>query len=115
MPPEFEFVGFPSSPFGTQGYFDFCESVAIEATFAYDVWVGPKERQIEHLGNLLRHGVPLLWQGGAQHVEGLNVPFIEEGKPFHRVVNDLLKPHLLLDPYEKLEVKSAKIGIVRMF
>ena len=89
MPPEFEFVGFPSSPFGTQGYFDFCESVAIEATFAYDVWEGPNERQVVHLGNLLRHGVPLLWKGGAEHVEGLTVPLIAEGKAFHAVVKDL--------------------------
>ena len=58
MPPEFEFVGFPSSPFGTQGYFDFCESVAIEATFAYDVWVGQKYDKLNNLGTCCDMGYP---------------------------------------------------------
>lgn len=96
------------------GYFEFCETVTLQCHFTFAQWEGHHENQPEHLGYLLRHGIPLIWKNGAAHCEGLKVPKINIRKGFAHEVRRLLKPQNLIAPNEEIEVKSARIGEVML-
>ena len=101
------------TPFGTQEHFAFCENVPLECRFSYAEWQGPQDNQTEHLGHLLRHGVPLIWRNGAKHCRGLKVPKFSAKKSFVAKIKRLLRPFNLAEPDAPIEVKSARIGEVK--
>ena len=84
--------GTPAAPFGTQEHFAFCESVPLECRFSYAEWQGPHDNQTEHLGHLLRHGVPLIWRNGAKNCRGLKVSKFSAKKGFVAEIKRLLRP-----------------------
>ena len=61
MPVDVTFSEYPPSPFGTTGYFEFCERIPLECGFSFDEWQGPQENPSVHLGSLLQH----LWHTSA--------------------------------------------------
>ena len=113
MPTELTFSsGTPPAPFGTRSYSTFCENVPLQCGFTCAQWQGPHSNQTQHLGYLLRHGVPLIWKDGAEHCDGLKVPKMNLDRGFTTEVKRILKPRNLVDPNETIEVKSAKLGEV---
>ena len=105
--------GTPAAPFGTQEHFAFCENVPLECQFSYAEWQGPHDNQTEHLGHLLRHGVPLIWRNGAKHCTGLKIPKFSAKKSFVAEIKRLLRPVNLAEPDAPIKVKSARIGEVK--
>ena len=112
MPVDVTFSEYPPSPFGTTGYFEFCEKLPLECGFSFDEWQGPQENPSVHLGSLLQQGIPLLWKGGANHCPGIKLPKIDRSADFPSEVQQLLMASNLADPEQHLDVKSAKIGTV---
>ena len=112
MPVDVTFSGYPPSPFGTTGYFEFCERIPVECGFSFDEWQGPQENPSVHLGSLLQHGIPLLWKSGANHCPGIKLPKVDRSAHFPSEVQQLLMASNLTDPEQQLDVKSAKIGTV---
>ena len=112
MPVDVTFSEYPPSPFGTTGYFEFCERIPVECEFSFDEWQGPQENPSVHLGSLLQHGIPLLWKSGANHCPGIKLPKVDRSAHFPSEVQQLLMASNLTDPEQQLDVKSAKIGTV---
>ena len=112
MPVDVTFSEYPPSPFGTPGYFKFCERLPLECGFSFDEWQGPHENPSVHLGSLLQHGIPLLWKGGANYCPGIKLPKVDRSADFNSEVQQLLVASNLSDPEQQLDVKSAKIGTV---
>ena len=109
MPVDFTFSEYPPSPFGTTGYFEFCERLLLECGFFLQ---GPQENPSVHLGSLLQQGIPLLWKGGANHCPDKKLPKVDRSADFPSEVQQLLMASNLVDPEQQLDVKLAKIGTV---
>ena len=85
----------------------------VECQFSYAEWQGPHDNQTDHLGHLLRHGVPLIWRNGAKHCAGLKIPKFSAKKGFVAEIKRLLRPVNLAELDAPIEVKSARIGEVK--
>ena len=73
---------------------------------------GPKKDQTRKDSQLTRIGIPIVWQNGVDHCRHIKMP--QANKPFFDQLVELLKPQNLQDADHTINVKSARLGQVKL-
>ena len=73
---------------------------------------GPIKDQANKVSQLIRNGITIVWQNGVDHCWHIKLP--EARKPFFDQLMKLFQPQNLQDPDHTINVKSAKLGEVKL-
>ena len=99
--------------FGSPAYFQLCLDVSSSSPkFPIARWNGPIKYQVRKVSQLIRNGIPIVWQIGVDHCRHIKWP--QANKPFFDQLVELRQPQNLQDTDHTINVKSAKLGQVNL-